>query len=254
MPFPNHPFTQHTPCSTLPELAQTTNHATTLNHPASLALPILQIPEKGEASIPFITEGIGGAILPTNVLDLKVDRPWNSFIKTIPTSAGIEDLEYIEPQLEEEVLLIEEEILKEGALEWENRVVGFFLDKKLPFTFIKDYVQKKWKLEGSMDIALDGDMEKEVKSTQDEPNQNRQEGRKFFNKDGPSKIPGRKANNNKQVWQVAKGQRKQVVASVPNPTMTQNKFEALQEEGEIEVVAETVAETQTEARDEENTT
>ncbi|KAF5188412.1 zinc ion binding / nucleic acid binding protein [Thalictrum thalictroides] len=88
------------------------------------------------------------------------NRAWNSLLKTPPPSAGEEDLQFIEPKFADDgdVLQIDEEVLIEGAREWETKVVGFFLDKKLPYSIVKENVLKKWKLLGSMDIALDGDM------------------------------------------------------------------------------------------------
>ncbi|KAF5207819.1 hypothetical protein FRX31_002594 [Thalictrum thalictroides] len=82
---------------------------------------------------------------------------WCSLLKTIPPSAGKEKLLFIEPIFKDGILQVEEEILNLGSKEWEDRVVGFFLDKKLPFSIVKDAVHKKWKLLGQVDIALDDD-------------------------------------------------------------------------------------------------
>ncbi|KAF5201499.1 hypothetical protein FRX31_008918 [Thalictrum thalictroides] len=86
------------------------------------------------------------------------NKRWNSLLKSAPPSAGSEELCYIDPIYEEGKLIIDVDLLNEGSHEWENRVVGFFLDKKLPFSMVKDTVEKKWTLKGSMDLALDGDM------------------------------------------------------------------------------------------------
>ncbi|KAF5178396.1 hypothetical protein FRX31_032021 [Thalictrum thalictroides] len=82
---------------------------------------------------------------------------WCSLLKTVPPSAGKEKLSFIEPVFKDGILQIEEDILNLGSQEWEDRVVGFFLDKKLPFSIVKAAVHKKWKLSGHVDISLDDD-------------------------------------------------------------------------------------------------
>ncbi|KAF5197004.1 hypothetical protein FRX31_013411 [Thalictrum thalictroides] len=56
-------------------------------------------------------------------------------------------------------------MLDQGAKEWEDRVVGFFLDKKLPYMMTKDVLKRRLKLKGDMevlerdmDLVLEGDM------------------------------------------------------------------------------------------------
>ncbi|KAF5204129.1 hypothetical protein FRX31_006287 [Thalictrum thalictroides] len=83
---------------------------------------------------------------------------WSSLLKSPPPSAGSQELCFIEPSFKEGVLQLDEELIKEGAAEWEHKVVSFFLDKKLPFTMVKSVVLKRWNLDGEVEIALDGDM------------------------------------------------------------------------------------------------
>ncbi|KAF5180882.1 Rna exonuclease [Thalictrum thalictroides] len=45
-----------------------------------------------------------------------------------------------------------------GAKEWEDMIVGYFVDKKLPYSLVKSIVEKRWKLEGQVEILLDGDL------------------------------------------------------------------------------------------------
>ncbi|KAF5192427.1 hypothetical protein FRX31_017985 [Thalictrum thalictroides] len=45
-----------------------------------------------------------------------------------------------------------------GAKEWEHMIVGYFVDKKLPYSLVKSIVEKRWKLEGQVEILLDGDL------------------------------------------------------------------------------------------------
>ncbi|KAF9619766.1 hypothetical protein IFM89_009239 [Coptis chinensis] len=89
--------------------------------------------------------------IPSQALQTRISpeqRTWSSLLKTPPSSAGSEELCYIKPTFSDDVLVIEEFILEEGVKEWEDRVVGFFLDKKLPYTLVKENVKKRWKLLG----------------------------------------------------------------------------------------------------------
>ncbi|KAF5198337.1 hypothetical protein FRX31_012077 [Thalictrum thalictroides] len=83
-------------------------------------------------------------------------KAWCSLLKDPPPSAGKEELLYVEPQVIDGILEIGEEILKEGAKEWAEKLVGFFLDKKLPFLIVKDAILKRWKPKGQVEVALDG--------------------------------------------------------------------------------------------------
>ncbi|KAF5197200.1 hypothetical protein FRX31_013213, partial [Thalictrum thalictroides] len=88
----------------------------------------------------------------------KKSQRWNSLLKDPPPSAGKEELNFMEPNFVEGLLVIEEDIWEEGEKDWEDRIVGFFLDKKLPFSMVKEHCSKKWNLKGEMEVALDGDM------------------------------------------------------------------------------------------------
>ncbi|KAF5191697.1 zinc ion binding / nucleic acid binding protein [Thalictrum thalictroides] len=76
----------------------------------------------------------------------------------MPPSAGSTNLEYFEPVYKDGFLQIPEEVREEGARLWEDRVVGFFLDKKLPFNYVKTAVTNKWKTSGEFEMALDSDL------------------------------------------------------------------------------------------------
>ncbi|KAF5175959.1 hypothetical protein FRX31_034454 [Thalictrum thalictroides] len=72
-------------------------------------------------------------------------KPWCSLLKCLPPSAGSVELQFFEPKYSssENILEIDEEILKEGAMEWEHKIVGFFLDKKLFYSIVKENVLNK---------------------------------------------------------------------------------------------------------------
>ncbi|KAF5180290.1 hypothetical protein FRX31_030123, partial [Thalictrum thalictroides] len=90
--------------------------------------------------------------------EMKNSTTWSSTIKTKPASAGSEELFYCIPTVSNGVLQLDDSLCEEGAKEWENTIVGYFLDKKLPFSMVKSMVEKKWKLKGVMEMMLDGDL------------------------------------------------------------------------------------------------
>ncbi|KAF5176160.1 hypothetical protein FRX31_034253, partial [Thalictrum thalictroides] len=95
---------------------------------------------------------------PESSKSTKATKRWSSLLRTPPPSAGKEELNFINPVFEDGKLVLDDEILEEGAREWENRVVGFFLDKKLPYSMVKEILTRRWKLQGEFDIGLDEDM------------------------------------------------------------------------------------------------
>ncbi|KAF5196676.1 hypothetical protein FRX31_013736 [Thalictrum thalictroides] len=86
------------------------------------------------------------------------NRLWSTLLKTLPPSAGAATLNYSDPIFKDGFLQIPEEVRMEGAKLWENHIVGFFLDKKLPFNYVKSAVTSRWKTLGDFEMALDGDL------------------------------------------------------------------------------------------------
>ncbi|KAF5208336.1 hypothetical protein FRX31_002077 [Thalictrum thalictroides] len=86
------------------------------------------------------------------------NEPWGTILKTKTPSASSDNLKFCIPNLKDGILQIDEKICKEGAKEWEDKVVGFFLDKKLPYTIVKRAVDKKWNLKGQVEVLIDGDL------------------------------------------------------------------------------------------------
>ncbi|KAF5180416.1 Ccr4-not transcription complex subunit [Thalictrum thalictroides] len=77
-------------------------------------------------------------------------QPWSDILKKKPFSAGSETLVYAAPIFKEGILQINDDLIKEGEKDWEETVVGFFLDKRLPYSMVKSLVEKKWKLQGQV--------------------------------------------------------------------------------------------------------
>ncbi|KAL5730377.1 hypothetical protein ACHQM5_003203 [Ranunculus cassubicifolius] len=83
---------------------------------------------------------------------------WSDLLKTKPPSAGDQSLDFEDPVFIDDVLQIDDETLEEGRKEWEDTVVGFFLDEKLSFTFVKKKLEAAWKLKTELDMSLDGEI------------------------------------------------------------------------------------------------
>ncbi|KAF5207958.1 hypothetical protein FRX31_002456 [Thalictrum thalictroides] len=97
-------------------------------------------------------------VVETTETSVTVTKPWNSILKTKPTSVGSQTLNFIPPVFKGGVLQIEEGIFEEGSKDWDETVVGFFLDKRLPYSIVKRMVEKRWNLQGDVEILLDGDL------------------------------------------------------------------------------------------------
>ncbi|KAF5178294.1 hypothetical protein FRX31_032118, partial [Thalictrum thalictroides] len=86
------------------------------------------------------------------------NKLWSTLFKKLPPSAGESSLEFSSPIFKDGFLQIPEKVKEEGAKLWEQHVVGFFLDKKLPFNYVKSAVTNRWKTLREFEIALDGDL------------------------------------------------------------------------------------------------
>ncbi|KAF5188350.1 hypothetical protein FRX31_022063 [Thalictrum thalictroides] len=86
------------------------------------------------------------------------NRLWSTLLKSLPPSVGSANLEFEKPIFKDGFLQIPDFVHQEGAKMWENHIVGFFLDRKMPFNYVKTAVTNKWKTLGSFEMALDRDL------------------------------------------------------------------------------------------------
>lgn len=68
-------------------------------------------------------------------------KSWSSFF----TKNDLISLEYTPPAEDKDVLQLPAGTSIEGELKWENTLVGFFIDKKLPNHFVSERLSKAWK-------------------------------------------------------------------------------------------------------------
>ncbi|KAF5184816.1 Rna exonuclease, partial [Thalictrum thalictroides] len=67
-------------------------------------------------------------------------------------------LEWIEPEMEGDVTVVPRMILDKGVDLWKNHLVGYFIDKMMPFFLVKRTFEKEWKLKGGLQITTDGNL------------------------------------------------------------------------------------------------
>ncbi|KAL5714654.1 hypothetical protein ACHQM5_016585 [Ranunculus cassubicifolius] len=60
--------------------------------------------------------------------------------------------------MEDNLPVVPSNIINEGKKEWADYVVGFFVEKRLSFHTVKDFLEEFWELKGSFDIAADRDL------------------------------------------------------------------------------------------------
>ncbi|KAF9595535.1 hypothetical protein IFM89_000623 [Coptis chinensis] len=67
-------------------------------------------------------------------------------------------LQAFTPSVADGVAAVPLDIIEEGVRDWEDYLVGYFIDKKLPFPLVRDVLQKTWKIKGTFQITTDQDV------------------------------------------------------------------------------------------------
>ncbi|GAV92308.1 DUF4283 domain-containing protein [Cephalotus follicularis] len=79
-------------------------------------------------------------------------KVWSHYFQNPNREA--QKLTYIAPAIVdgESMAELPEEVLEEGAKEWEHALVGFFVGKKIPFRSLQSVLNKKWSVAGKFSI------------------------------------------------------------------------------------------------------
>ncbi|GAV92294.1 DUF4283 domain-containing protein/zf-CCHC_4 domain-containing protein [Cephalotus follicularis] len=82
----------------------------------------------------------------------EVRKAWSHLFH--PTRRESQKLTYIAPTTVdgESMAVMPEEVIEEGAKEWENALVGYFVGKKIPFRSLHAVLNKKWSEAGKFTI------------------------------------------------------------------------------------------------------
>ncbi|KAF9622035.1 hypothetical protein IFM89_029319 [Coptis chinensis] len=58
----------------------------------------------------------------------------------------------------EGVAQVPEELINKGRNIWKDYVVGFFLEQKLPYPVVREFLRKKWKTKGDYEMVADANL------------------------------------------------------------------------------------------------
>ncbi|KAF9604251.1 hypothetical protein IFM89_004957 [Coptis chinensis] len=83
---------------------------------------------------------------------------WNSLFQRTTSTTKTTCLKSFTLSYTDGVALVPRDIIDEGIEEWKDVLVGYFMDKRLAFPYVKRFLQKVWKLKGTMDITTDRDL------------------------------------------------------------------------------------------------
>ncbi|KAF5192107.1 Rna exonuclease, partial [Thalictrum thalictroides] len=83
---------------------------------------------------------------------------WSDLFKTCSSSYLDTSLECLSPLIVDGVAEVPIDIVNLGLQEWSNSVVGFFVDRRLPYKLVKDSLTKMWKLKGSFTLTTDREL------------------------------------------------------------------------------------------------
>ncbi|KAF5175627.1 hypothetical protein FRX31_034784 [Thalictrum thalictroides] len=82
-------------------------------------------------------------------------KTWNSLFP----SGGVENtwnLKWVESEVEGDATVVPRTIIDKGVDLRKDHLVGYFIDKKMPFYLVKRAVEREWKLKGGLQITSDG--------------------------------------------------------------------------------------------------
>ncbi|PIA35113.1 hypothetical protein AQUCO_03600049v1, partial [Aquilegia coerulea] len=83
---------------------------------------------------------------------------WSDLFKSSNSSYLDTSLEPLKPVFVDGVAEVPQDIINEGIEEWGEVVVGFFVDRRLPFKVVKESLTKIWKVKGAFSITTDKEL------------------------------------------------------------------------------------------------
>ncbi|KAF5199003.1 zinc ion binding / nucleic acid binding protein [Thalictrum thalictroides] len=86
------------------------------------------------------------------------NQSWSALFKASSSKLLDTSLELFKPVFSDGLAEVPPEIIEEGLAEWNDVVVGFFVDKKLPFKLVKDSLVKIWNLKGIFSVTTDKEL------------------------------------------------------------------------------------------------
>ncbi|KAF5179007.1 hypothetical protein FRX31_031406 [Thalictrum thalictroides] len=92
------------------------------------------------------------------MIDSMAKQPWSDLFRSSGSKLLDTSLEHYVPTFVDGIAEVPSEIISDGVAEWSEVVVGFFVDKRLPFKLIKDSLTKLWKLKGIFKMTSDKEL------------------------------------------------------------------------------------------------
>ncbi|KAF5198562.1 Dnase i-like superfamily protein [Thalictrum thalictroides] len=65
-------------------------------------------------------------------------------------------LQWVQTEMDGNATVVPKDILDHGAEIWKDHLVGYFVDKKMPYFLVKKTVEREWKVKGGLEISTDG--------------------------------------------------------------------------------------------------
>ncbi|PIA43548.1 hypothetical protein AQUCO_01900146v1 [Aquilegia coerulea] len=84
-------------------------------------------------------------------------RSWTNLFEH-NRSFGSNSLISFNAAVKEGLVEVPDEIVRKGIQEWEQVLVGFFIEKKRPFLMVRDSLLKSWNLKGVVEISTDEEL------------------------------------------------------------------------------------------------
>ncbi|KAF9596140.1 hypothetical protein IFM89_007193 [Coptis chinensis] len=83
---------------------------------------------------------------------------WSSLFNNQNTTFVNENLEFLETIEEEDVTIVPNEVIEDGLELWRGYLVGFFVEKRMPFPMVKSTLDRAWKTKAAYEISTDRDL------------------------------------------------------------------------------------------------
>ncbi|PIA55374.1 hypothetical protein AQUCO_00800259v1 [Aquilegia coerulea] len=80
---------------------------------------------------------------------------WSSLFPNVSRDSAC-NLEWIDSETIGGATVVPRDIIDQGINLWKDYLVGFFVDKRMPFFLVKRTVEREWKLKGGLEIKTDG--------------------------------------------------------------------------------------------------
>ncbi|KAF5183443.1 zinc ion binding / nucleic acid binding protein [Thalictrum thalictroides] len=87
------------------------------------------------------------------------ENPWSDLFSTKKSGSFLNSkLKKFLPIYQDGIAVVPQNIISKGIQQWEDLLVGYFIEKKLPFSIVKNTLTNFWKLKGSFSISSDQDL------------------------------------------------------------------------------------------------